>query len=168
MTNWKRQYVRALDGFKVLSLPYEQGDDNCKFSMLIYLPDAKDDLPALVDKFGLVPEFIQNHLPKWCVSVGDFRVPKFKIDFGFETSKVLRGQGLFSLSRTTSCIEVDEQGTEAAAVVYVCLSPSFSSGKTIVEEKVDFVADHPFLFVVREDVSGVVLFVGQLVNPIAG
>ncbi|GFP97447.1 serpin-zx [Phtheirospermum japonicum] len=135
MTSWEDQSVHTFDGFKVLRLPYEQGEDNRKFSMLIYLPDARDGVPALVDKFGSVPGFIQNHLPGWRVRVRRFRVPKFKINFGFEASEVLRGQGLvlpflpggltemvkngkglkISCFFHKSCIEVDEQGTEATA-----------------------------------------------------
>ncbi|GFQ01714.1 probable non-inhibitory serpin-z5 [Phtheirospermum japonicum] len=129
--------------------------------MLIYLPDARDGLPALVERFGSVSGFIQNHLPGWRVPVGDFRVPKFKIKFGFEASEVLKGQGLVLPFSAKACIEVDEQGTEAAAASAAVLSEMWC--KRV--EKVDFVADHPFLFVVREDVSGAVLFLGQLLNP---
>ncbi|GFP78885.1 serpin-zx [Phtheirospermum japonicum] len=81
MTSWERQYIRSFKGFKVLSLPYERGDDNRRFSMLIYLPCARDGLPALVERFGSVPGFIQKHLPSESVKVGDFRVPKNKFWF---------------------------------------------------------------------------------------
>ncbi|GFP78887.1 serpin-zx [Phtheirospermum japonicum] len=185
MTSRKKQCIHSFKGFKVLKLPYEHGDDNRRFSMLIYLPNARDGLPALVEKFGSVPGFIQNHLPGWPVKVGDFRVPKFKISFGFEASEVLQGQGLvlpflpgglnemvekggerlkISNFFHKSCIDVDEQGTEAAAAS-ACLFGECDSMGPIKEVKVDFVADHPFMFVVREDVSGAVLFVGQLLNP---
>ncbi|GFP78888.1 serpin-zx [Phtheirospermum japonicum] len=165
MTSRRKQCIRSFQGFKVLKLPYQHGDDNRTFSMLIYLPDAIDGLPSLVEKLGSVPGFMQSHLPSGWLSVGDFRVPKFKINFGFEASEVLQGQGLvlpFLPLFHKSCIEVDEQGTEAVAA-----SGGSRGGCSMrfVEEKVDFVADHPFLFVVREDVSGGLLFVGQLVKP---
>ncbi|KAK6160765.1 hypothetical protein DH2020_004146 [Rehmannia glutinosa] len=185
MTSKKKQYVRAFDDFKVLGLPYKQGEDKRKFSMYFFLPDAKDGLPALVEKIGSKSGFIEHHLPYQQVKVRDFRIPKFKINFGFEASEVLKGQGLvlpFSGDGLTemvdstvgknlyvssifhkSFIEVNEEGTEAAAatagmVMLMALR---------IEDKVDFVADHPFVFVVREDMTGVVLFIGQVLNPLA-
>ncbi|GFP79140.1 serpin-zx [Phtheirospermum japonicum] len=155
MRSWRNQCVRAFDGFKVLSLAYKQGDDNRMFSMYLYLPDARDGLPALVDKFGSTPGFIERHLPGGPVGLEDFRLPKFKIEFSFEASGILKGQGLvfpfsepggltedLSISKFVhkATIEVDEQGTEAAAVSALRI---------------------------REDVSGGVLFVGQIVNPLS-
>ena len=59
-----------------------------------------------------------------------------------------------------SFVEVNEEGTEAAA----------ASAETIELRSLsmpqDFVADHPFLFLIREDLTGVVLFVGHVVNPL--
>ncbi|KAL3655220.1 hypothetical protein CASFOL_001006 [Castilleja foliolosa] len=185
MTSKKKQYIRSFDDFKVLSLPYKQGDDKRKFSMYFFLPDAKDGLPALVEKVSSKSEFIENHLPYQQVKVGDFLVPKFKINFGFEASEVLKGQGLvlpFSGGGLTEMvdstvgqnlyvssifhktfIEVNEEGTEAAAASAVVIKLRCLKN----EETLDFVADHPFLFVVREDMTGVVLFVGQVLNPLA-
>ncbi|KAL2459138.1 SERPIN domain-containing protein [Forsythia ovata] len=57
MTSKKMQYIREFSGFKVLGLPYKQGEDNRKFSMYFFLPDAKDGLPALVEKFGTESSF---------------------------------------------------------------------------------------------------------------
>ncbi|GFP79195.1 serpin-zx [Phtheirospermum japonicum] len=90
MTSQDKQCVSAFDDFKVLRLPYKQGDDNRMFSMYLYLPDARDGLPALVDKFGSIPGFIERHLPDGPVRLEDFRLPKFKIQFDFEASGTLR------------------------------------------------------------------------------
>ncbi|KAL3617802.1 hypothetical protein CASFOL_038123 [Castilleja foliolosa] len=179
MTSKMKQHIRSFDDFKVLSLPYEQGDDKRRFAMHFFLPNAKDGLPALVEKVSSTSGFIEEHLPYRRVRVGDFRIPKFKINFGFEASEALIGHGLvpsFLCSEMVdstvgvnaiyhkSFIEVNEEGTEAAAataavVVYAAMAAPRK------EVPIDFVADHPFLFVVREDMTGVVLFVGQVLNP---
>lgn len=51
---------------------------------------------------------------------------------------------------------VDEEGTEAVAVTAV---PMPKNGYP------SFVADHPFLFLIRENKSGSILFLGRVVNP---
>ncbi|KAK4490357.1 hypothetical protein RD792_001033 [Penstemon davidsonii] len=181
MTSEEEQYIRQFDGFKVLKLPYKQGEDKRKFSMYFYLPDAKDGLPSLIEKVSSESGFIEHHLPHRQVEVGDFRIPKFKIDFEFEASQVLKGLGLVlpfcddgltemvdsaaderyvSKILHKSFIEVNEQGTEAAAVSAVTLL-----GCSMFGDILDFVANHPFLFVVREDLTGVVFFIGQLLKP---
>ena len=62
-------------------------------------------------------------------------------------------------------IEVTEEGTEAAAVTALVMVPA-----SALEEQppVPFHADHPFLFAIRDSQSGVVLFVGRVVNPTSG
>lgn len=186
MTSKKKQYISAFDGFKVLGLPYKQGEDKRKFSMYIFLPDARDGLSALIEKASSESGFIDDHLPNQQVKVGDFWIPKFKIAFDFEASEVLKGLGVvlpFSGGGLTemvdssvsqdlyvsdifhkSLIEVNEEGTEAAAATAAVVRLR----GLLMEEKLDFVADHPFLFVLREDMTGVVLFVGQIHNPLAG
>ncbi|XP_073031963.1 serpin-ZX-like [Primulina eburnea] len=186
MTSKKKQHVREFDGFKVLALSYRQGEDKRKFTMYFYLPDAKDGLLTLLEKFGSTSGFIEHHLPYHRVEVGDFRIPKFKIDFGFEASEIFKGQGLvlpftgggltemvdstFSQNLYVSnifhksFIEVNEEGTEAAAATAAVVTLR----SAMINDKLDFVADHPFLFVIREDMTGVVLFTGQVLNPLAG
>ncbi|KAG8377660.1 hypothetical protein BUALT_Bualt08G0056000 [Buddleja alternifolia] len=188
MTSAKKQYVHAFEDFKVLGLPYKQGEDKRKFSMYFFLPDSKNGLPSLLEKVGSESKFIERHLPYQEVVVGDFLIPKFKINFGFEASDVLKGlslvlpfsgeDGLTEIVESSSVgknlyvssifhksfIEVNEEGTEAAAAS----AGVIKLRGLMVEEKLDFVADHPFLFVIREDMTGVVLFVGQVLNPLLG
>ncbi|KAF7137455.1 hypothetical protein RHSIM_Rhsim07G0232700 [Rhododendron simsii] len=187
MTSQKDQFVCAFDSFKVSRLPYKQGEDKRRFSMYFFLPNAKSGLSALMEKVSSESGFLDRHLPCQRVKVGRFRIPKFKFSFGFEASKVLKGlrlvlpfspgeAGLTEMVESINvgrdlyvssifhkaCIEVNEEGTEAAAasacVIRVCC----------YVEPTDFVADHPFLFIIREDMTGAVLFIGQVLNPLAG
>ncbi|KAJ1294556.1 hypothetical protein BS78_01G154200 [Paspalum vaginatum] len=186
MSSTDKQYIASYNDLKVLKLPYLQGGDKRQFSMYILLPEAQDGIWSLAEKLRSEPEFLEKHIPMQKVSVGQFKVPKFKISFGFEASKLLKDLGLqlpFSpeadlselvdspegqnLSVSSifhkSFVEVNEEGTEAAA----------ASAATVVLRSldmpmtpVDFVADHPFLFLIQEDMTGVVLFVGHVVNPL--
>ena len=61
-------------------------------------------------------------------------------------------------------IEVNEEGTEAAAVT-ACLMLASCGPRRQPPPPVDFVADHPFAFFVVEEVSGAILFAGQVLDP---
>ncbi|KAL2621096.1 hypothetical protein R1flu_001301 [Riccia fluitans] len=57
-------------------------------------------------------------------------------------------------------IEVNEEGTVATAATAVVFRSCMPS-----EQYEDFVADHPFLFLIREDHSGSIIFIGRVVDP---
>jgi serpin B len=59
-------------------------------------------------------------------------------------------------------VDVSEQGTEAAAATGITMH---ATAMRMREEAVVFRADHPFLFLIRDTRSGVVLFIGRLMNP---
>ena len=105
----------------------------------------------------------KEDIPSHWADVGELKIPRFKFDFGFEASEALKGLGLEVPSTIIhkSCIEVDEVGSKAAAAAAFrgigCRRPP--------PEKHDFVADHPFLFIVKEYRSGLVLFLGQVMDP---
>ncbi|KAK1364231.1 SERPIN domain-containing protein [Heracleum sosnowskyi] len=206
MTSREMQYISVFEGFKVLKLsykqglapPYEQGlklphkrghpkndqDEKHSFSMFIILPDAKDGLPALIEKAESKPGFLDRHYPREKVKVGEFRIPKFKFEYAIEASEALKSLGLvFPFDQDVglremvsdpmplfvskifhkSLIEVDEQGTEAAAATSASLG--LGCGRPRPVETVDFVADHPFLFIIRENTTGIVQFMGHVLNP---
>ncbi|KAL5705364.1 NADH:ubiquinone reductase (H(+)-translocating) [Ranunculus cassubicifolius] len=182
MTNYKAvQYIKTCDDFRVLRLPYE----NSALSMYIILPNNRDGLWALAEKVSFDPLFLENYVTPDIeeVRVGKVRVPKFKISYSFDASKILEYLGLRSCFGEEaefnelvqnlrpgewfgvdgvyqeSCIEVSEEGTEAAAV-----NSEAGCGRPITGVD-DFVADHPFMYVIRDDNTGMVLFMGHVVDP---
>ena len=60
-------------------------------------------------------------------------------------------------------IEVDEEGTVAAAATAVIMS--YEESDDYEEPRVKFIADHPFLFFLRDLQTGLLLFQGRVVNP---
>ncbi|GJY13725.1 serine protease inhibitor family protein [Tanacetum coccineum] len=178
MTSYREQLVHEYDGFKVLGLPYSQGEDKRRFTMYMFLPNEKDGIPSLMEKIGSQSDFLERHIPREQVRVGRFMIPKFNISFGFEASKMLKELGLVlpfvpggltemadedlyvSSIHHKAFLEVNEEGTEAAAATTMVVNIL-----GITPGPVDFVADHPFLFMIREDMSGEVLFIGQVANP---
>ncbi|XP_057436731.1 serpin-ZX-like [Lotus japonicus] len=185
------KYISAFDGFKVLRLSYKQGrDKKRRFSMYIFLPDAKDGLPTLIEKLTSESGFLKGKFPRKKARIGLFRIPKFKLSFELEASHVLKELGVVSPFSScdadftkmvevnspldklyvdsifhTAFIEVNEKGTTAAAATAMVgalrCRPSIPAG-------IDFKAEHPFLFLVREDFTGTILFVGQVLNPLDG
>jgi serpin B len=58
-------------------------------------------------------------------------------------------------------VQVDETGTEAAAATGVMV------GALAVRREAAFIADHPFIFVIRDVKTGTILFIGRVVHPAA-
>ncbi|PNX86562.1 serpin-ZX-like protein [Trifolium pratense] len=184
MITMEKQCIQTFSDFKVLRLPYKKGgEDKRRFSMYLFLPNAKDGLSALVKRLTSTPNLLRNFLNSR-LEVRDCRIPKFNISFGFEATDMLKDLGVdlpFSPKTVNSDVghglfvsnifhksffkveEEKEEGTEAAATSdagfsYKCARP---------RSRLDFVADHPFLFLIREDLKEEILFIGQVLNPLA-
>ncbi|KAL6220058.1 hypothetical protein ACLB2K_007816 [Fragaria x ananassa] len=186
MTSRHEHYIAVFDDFKVLSLRYRDcaeenfyndtyEDDPRSFSMLWLLPDARDGLPALAKRVCSKSGFFDRHLNSesfTSVKLKKFLIPKFKISSRFEASGVLQKLGLGGVCDSMlifheSVIEVDENGTTAAAAT--CAQEEESIGSPTKPKVIkEFVADHPFMFLIRENCTGTVLFIGQVLNPLAG
>lgn len=167
------------NGFKVIKLPYQQGQNERKFSMYIFLPDAHDGLFELTKKIFAEPSFLEQHLPTEKRHV-DIRVPKFTVSFQVDMKEFLKEMGLelpflhdadftdmvkedesrsplyLSDILHKAILEVNDKGIEETSVTMGIGKPS------PVEH---FVADHPFFFVIKEEVSGSVIFMGHILDP---
>lgn len=170
-------YARS-GGLQILELPYAGGE----LSMLILLPDAIDGLRQIEDGLAL------SEINRWKALLHKQEVivflPRFKATSLFRLDQTLQSMGMvdafgaranfqgmdgrpgLSISAVLhkAYVEVNEEGTEAAAATAVILKrTSAPSAPPTV-----FRADHPFLFFIQENRTGAILFMGRLNDPREG
>jgi serpin B len=164
------RYAHA-DGVQVLELPYKGG-----LSMVVFLPDARDGIGALGAKIGARYREWVGMLDEQKVNLS---LPRFKARTALELKDPLMALGMklafgkadfTGITRTLplaisaviheAVVEVNEEGTKAAAATAVVMR-----GMGAPRPIPTFRADHPFLYVIRDPSSGVILFVGRVANP---
>jgi len=155
---------------KFLELPYEGND----ITMTIVLPDEIEGLSSLeanIDQVLVAPKYSPEEL--------EVAIPKFKIETTTELIPILQSLGIkdaftgaadfsgigenhdhlsISAALQKAFIEVDENGTTAAAATVVTMS---RSGR---QDEPNFIANHPFLFYLKHRAYGV-FFVGRFAHP---
>lgn len=164
------------DDFQAVDLPY--GDR--AFSMTIILPRPNRDLDSLIA--ALTPESWDQWMQSFAPATVTVQLPKFKMEYDITLNEVLKALGMgiafdpmkadftrmyspggifISFVRHKTFVQVDEEGTEAAAVTAVGVRATSvgDSGPILVR------VDRPFLFAIRERQSGTLLFVGKIVEP---
>ena len=160
---------------QVLELPYVGRN----VSMFVVLPNGVDGLSKLEKRLSVEsPKTWTSGLKMQMVEV---LLPKFKVTSGFQLEKVLGSMGMpqaFSRNADFSgmtgkrelfisavihkaFVDVKEWGTEAAAATAVVMTRAAAPGP----HPVVFRADHPFLFLIRDNRTGSILFLGRLMNP---
>lgn len=171
---WNRQ-----DGFDLLEIPYTD-----QLSMVILLPHAVDGLPALEHRLT------GDNLRLWLAAL-DFSpvrriglyLPRFTAAEDYNLRPALTRMGMRDAFNPTAAdfsgmsaqpglylsdvvhkavIKVDEKGTEAAAATGTIMLYA----SAMPQHRLEFRVDHPFLYLIRDNLTGTILFLGRAVDPL--
>lgn len=168
------QYLKG-ETFQAARLPYGDG----RFAMYVFLPDNRDGLGALLKQ--ATPENWTNWLSGFQKNKGHIELPRFKADYfrdlvpsldrlgmgpAFGASADFSGMAPAGLSIDEvlhkTVVEVNEEGTEAAAVTSIGVR--FTSVRP-EPEPFRMVVDHPFLMAIVDGGTKSILFLGAIYEP---
>lgn len=172
----KKLAYMASNEFQAVKLPYADGE----MSMTIVLPNAHASLKEFIPILSTANwEMLQtdfNHME------GTILLPKFKLEYETELNEALEALGmnraftdkadfrkmvegeagvLISTVKQKTYLDVNEEGTEAAAVTGIQVGvTSAPSGDPFYME-----VNRPFFLIITDEETGAVLFVGYVTNP---
>jgi serine protease inhibitor len=173
-------YLRA-PGFQAARMPY-RGD---RFAMYVLLPDTGQSLAQLRGRLaaeawrgwmrGFRSVEMDVVLPRWRMSLESslneplaemgmadaFTCGRAALDAMLPAAYVKKEEPYVSKVLQKVFVEVNEEGTEAAAVTVVEVKT-----RGMVRDTVDFIVDRPFVFAIRDGQTGALLFVGQVNDPV--
>jgi len=161
---------------QIIDLPYGDGD----FSMTILLPKQNVEMNAFIE--NLDEQRWQTYLTSLQSDSGNLMLPKFKVEYKLKMNDVLSAMGMavafdpgradftrinkqggLFISRVLhkTFVQVDEEGTEAAAVTVVEIGYTSTepSGFTMA-------VNRPFVYIIREHHSNSFLFMGKMELPL--
>lgn len=163
--------------FQAISLPYGSG----RFSMEVFLPKPKSSLGEFQKQ--LTAKNWQDWSTKFTRKQGLIQLPRFKMEYEISLKNALQNMGMAiafdpdkadfrNLSTFKSMIgdvkhktfvEVNEEGTEAAAVTSVEMKVT----SAMPEEELPFqmIVDRPFFFTISDRQTGTIIFMGAIKNP---
>lgn len=165
---------------QAVEMPYGQGN----YSMIVLLPQTGKTLDEVI---------VELNNETWNSWLGDFHkeekvvihLPRFKFEYEnlLNDELISMGMGIafdplnadFSkinpdrqlcISRVIhkSFIEVNEEGTEAAAVTVVEIIETSAPGETFISFRVN----QPFLFAIKEKYTNTIIFIGRVMEPVDG
>jgi len=167
---------------QAIELPYAGQD----LSMFILLPDQTVTSLSEMEKKLTARDLldVKEKFRMSLVKVNNLWLPRFILDEKLSLAEMLAGMGMRDLFKAgiadlsgidgskdlyvskvlhRAMVEVNEEGTEAAAATAVVMMLR----STVIERKINFRADHPFLFFIQDKATGSILFLGRLVKPSA-
>jgi serpin B len=154
-------------GFSLLRLPYGSG----RMSMIILLPEAGTSLNTVLA--GVTAESLNTSVSGLQSSAGAIALPRFSTSYGASLMAAFASLGMSadnypgiasgaSLSDVEhkTVVEVDESGTVAAAATGGTVT-------AVAQQGFIMTVDHPFFYAIRDDKTGLLLFVGEMMDPTA-
>jgi len=157
--------------FQAVSLPYGDG----RVSMYIFLPKESSSIEEF--KTLLTVENWRSWMSRFYEMEGDIELPRFKSEYCKVLNDALitlgmgeafsddanfegMGAGAFMISQVIhkAFIEVNEEGSEAAAATAVIMTKGVMS-------RFSMMVNRPFFYAIRDNQTGVLLFMGFVLNP---
>lgn len=177
MNNRFKTYYSENELYSMVNLPYGNG----AFQMMVILPHENIDLSTVITALD-ADNFMETARQGYSREV-ILKFPRFKSEYEIDLIEVLKAMGLHdpfdplkadlsslaSLSdvplyvtmvKQKATIEINEKGTEAAAVSGVGGKPTSAAPAT----PVNFYVDRPFLYLIRELSTGTIFFMGEVNN----
>jgi serine protease inhibitor len=168
----------ALPGFQAISLPYGAG----RASMYIFLPEQRSSLRAF--RRELTHKSWESWLRHFRPTEGTIRLPRFKLAYQATLNDALKALGMgiaFDLQRADfgamftdgkpgasidevkhkTFVEVNEEGTEAAAVTSIGMIRMTMAP----QRSFSMIVDRPFFCAIRDNQTGALLFMGAITDP---
>ncbi|HEX2079462.1 MAG TPA: serpin family protein, partial [Longimicrobium sp.] len=167
----------AASGFRAVRLPY-RGD---RFAMYVLLPDEGEDLARLRERLtaeawagwmdGVRGKEVQVVMPRYRIEAMSplndplqamgmrdaFVSGRAALDGMLPADFVTRAAPYVAEVLQKVFVEVNEEGTEAAAATVVA-----AAVRSLMHRREMFVVDRPFLLAIRDDTTGALLFIGQV------
>ncbi len=175
------------DKFQILEMPYKGtliSGTTKRVNMVIFLPKQFNKLPLIESQltFEKMEVYVSELREQYMQRVRVF-FPRFTIQISYKLTKALSDLGLalvFTKNADLSAIskepvifisdvihkafvEVNERGTEAAAVTAISVVGASIGPR---KEPPVFRADHPFIFLIQDSQTKTILFIGKVMNPI--
>ena len=161
--------------FSAVQLPYGKGN----YNMYVFLPHQEFGVQDIVD------ELDEENWSAWIDAFGEeqdvnIQIPRLKYKYEIKLNEVLSEMGMgiafgggadftginnegglyIDYVKHKTFVEVNEEGTEAAAVTVVAVNKLSAGPQNIL-----FIVNRPFLYAITEKSTGAVLFLGTVKNP---
>ena len=175
MEQTRKFTYRQGTGYQAVRLPYEA----CVLAMYVFLPEAGSSPEKLI---GIMTGDTWQRVtqPGFSEKEGTVVLPRFRLEYGVELKQPLKALGMraafgkadfsgisdgplfISAVRQRAFVEVNEEGTEAAVVTVARQKKEINRNPP---EPFEMIVDRPFLFLIEDKQTRVILFMGVVFDP---